>query len=98
MLLKVSEMRLTAEDAREVVYDYHPDWKEVSPRKLEDKSRWELNYSIVCLYVPSGKHYKFWYSVGATELQDRQAYEDVAFVKPVEVKKVTKTIEVWEPV
>lgn len=61
------------------------------------RSRWTIQYELI--FEKDGKFYSTVYSVGATESQDESPWEyDGDEIECTEVCKVTKTIEVWEPV
>lgn len=61
-----------------------------------DTRRWSVVHEII--FEHEGKHYQTDYSVGATEMQDERPWENEDEVECVEVRKVQKVVEVWEPV
>jgi len=61
-----------------------------------DTSRWSILYEAVVPY--EGKHYRVYYSRGATEYQDEGPFEYDNEVELVEVKQVEKLTKVWEEV
>jgi len=64
---------------------------------IVETSRWAILYEAI--FEHEGKYYRTNYRRGATEMQDEQPYEhDDAEIECVEVKKVEKTVEVWENV
>ena len=86
------EMKLTSEEAREVVYDDHEDFETVK-KEITDTSRWSIFYEGVFKHKPTEKLYWVSWSVGATEQQDERPFEyggevDFVEVKPVEVVKI----------
>lgn len=87
-------MRLTEQEARDIVYEDHEDWETVET-EIEDTTRWSIVHSGVFKHLPTGKHYFTYWSVGATETQDQQPFE---YDEPVfnEVKQVEKVVKVWE--
>lgn len=61
-----------------------------------DHRRWSVDHRII--FERDGKFYSTVYSVGATESQDESPWEfDGDMIDCIEVRKTTKTIEVWEP-
>lgn len=61
-----------------------------------EKRRWSSIHEIVFKY--EDKFYKTWYSCGSTEMQDERAWDDEVEVACVEVRRITKTVEVWEEI
>lgn len=59
-------------------------------------SRWSIHYSMVFKY--DGKTYQARYREGATEMQDESPWEYESEVECIEVRPVTKTVTVYEPV
>jgi len=92
-------MILTANEALDIVYDDSEDWEVISnTRKTTDNDRWNIYKQCVAYHKLTGKFYMFDWREGATEIQDSPPFEGETEVKPVEVRPVEKTIEVWEPV
>jgi len=92
-------MKLTGEEARNVVYEesLRSEWEAVSGEEIIDTSRWSIIRSRVFKHVPTGKTYMFSWSQGATECQDEAAYEYEDFYEPVEVKEEEVLIKKWVP-
>lgn len=93
-------MKLTGEQAAEVVFGDNGDFLEVSgTRKQTGSSRWSIHHSAVFLHKPSGEHYKFTWSTGATEYQDESPYEHKEEYEPTPViaKEITVTEWVAKP-
>ena len=90
-------MKLSAEVAREIVYDDHEDWQEVT-KSMTDHTRWSVYYTGVFLHTPSGKHYWLHWSVGATEQQDERPFEYDKETEAIEVRQVEKVVVDWVPV
>ncbi len=89
-------MKLTGEEARNVVHDDHEDWKPVAgTEETENHERWTVGYSGVFKHIPSGKFYSFYWTVGATESQDQCAYEYETEVEVVEVVLKLVQVEQW---
>ena len=63
---------------------------------LKGNSRWTLRRRAIVEH--EGKFYEVMYSQGATEMQDEDPWEYQDEIECQEVQKVSKTIEVWEPV
>lgn len=85
-------MKLSPENARDVVYEDHEDWVTVES-KTTDKTRWEVWYEGVFKYIPTGKHYSVSWGVGATEMQDTRPFEydkEVEFTEVVQKEVVVK--------
>jgi broad specificity polyphosphatase/5'/3'-nucleotidase SurE len=91
-------MKLTGDEARDVVYDNSPDWEQASSRTIVDQSRWETFYDQVFKNKTDNKFYQFDWSEGSTEEQDTQAYEYQTEYEPVEVEEVEVTVKQWQPV
>jgi len=88
-------MKLTSEEARDIVCEDTSTWQLVEEDFI-DNTRWSIIYCAIHRHLESGKCYEFNYSVGATECQDESPYEfeDEVIVK--EVHQVEKTVLVWE--
>lgn len=101
-------MKLSAEEARDVIWGDSEDWKAVSDKQIEDQRCWVTVFSRVFQrvtvfsrvfqHIPSGKYYEFCWEKGSTEYQEQQPFEYEEFVEPVEVHKVAVTVEKWMPV
>lgn len=78
---------LTKEEARLAIYDDLEGW-EVVHDEIVGHGRWDVTHE--CILKHDGKFYRTYYSKGATEQQDVQAfeYEEPEFeeVFPCEVK------------
>ena len=90
-------MKLTGDEAREIVWKCNKDWKQIE-YDLVDNDRWSLHYEGIFKHIPTEKYYKLQWSVGATEYQDEKPFQYTKEVIPIEVHKVKKTIEAWEPI
>ncbi len=65
--------------------------------KIIGQSRWAIQRSEI--FEHEGKFYLTVYSVGATEMQDEGPYEYAPEeIECPEMHKVSKTVEVWEPI
>jgi len=82
----MSKLILTPEEARRIVRDDHEDWNEVE-RQIVDSSRWSIHKDGIFLHIPTQKHYRFYWSVGATEIQCEEPYE---YDEKVEVFEVVE--------
>jgi hypothetical protein len=92
-------MKLTGQEARDVVYDEADEWSEVKgTEEMVDQRRWVTVFEKVFLHVPSGKYYRFCYEQGSTECQESCLYEYEDFVEPVEVELKEVTVSKWVPV
>lgn len=90
-------MKLTGEEAREIVEEANEDWKEIES-KIVDNSRWSIHHKGVFQYIPTGKYYEFYWSVGATEYQEEQPFEYDKEVEALEVHQVPEVVQVWRTV
>lgn len=88
-------MKLTPDEARDIIFDCHEDWLCVDGPTTDGKSRWSVRYTGVWKHVPSGEHYRFDYSKGATEQQDEQPYQDVDEVIPTKVVATQVMVTQW---
>jgi hypothetical protein len=86
-------LELEKEEARDILWGDHPDGKVIED-KITGNSRWSIEHDIVIEY--KGKFYIGFYTVGATEQQDEQAWEYDDTVKFYPAKQVEKRILVWE--
>lgn len=91
-------MKLTKQEAQDVVNRDAVDWSPITGETITDHSRWSYTKERVFQHVPSGKFYLFMWSVGATESQDEGPFEYQDTYEPVEVEAKQKTITVFEPV
>ena len=89
-------MKLTREEAQDIVYDDNDDWSMVETH-IVTNSRWSIIHEGVFEHLPTGKFYQLCWSVGATEQQDESPfeYEDP---EPVEVEQIERLVNVWEKV
>jgi len=85
-------MKLTGEEAREMVYDDHEDFETIET-KIVDTSRWSILSEGVFKHIPTGKFYQTSWSSGATEMQDESPfeYEEEVELDEVEAKEVLVT-------
>lgn len=92
----LDNMKLTGEEARNVVYDDHDDWKPVEGTEEQcGHNRWTVDYTGIFQHIPSGKFYCFCWDVGATEHQEQCAYENQTEVEAEEVVKKLIQTEQW---
>lgn len=89
-------MKLTANEGRDIVWGCDEDWAEIK-RELIDQNRWSIIYLGVFVHKPTGKHYEMSWSVGATEYQDEQPFENHD-PEPYEVIETERLVTVWERV
>ena len=89
-------IKLTREEAADIVCDDHNEWIVVEIN-ITGTSRWSIQYEGVFQHGPTGKFYQLCWSVGATEQQDESPfeYEDPT---PVEVEPIQRLVNVWESV
>lgn len=93
-------MKLTAEQARDVVYEDSDLFGGAEPGtlKIVDNTRWSVIKEGVYKHKESGKYYRFSWSVGATEYQDEQPFEYDDFYEPQEVVLKEFIRYEWTPV
>lgn len=86
-------MKLSEEEARLVAYEDHKDFEQVE-RDIVDSGRWTIQYNTVVKHTPTGKHYLYYHSEGATEYQEREPFEYEGTVEFLEVEqKEVKTMQ-----
>jgi hypothetical protein len=89
-------MKLTPDEARDIVYESHEDWSKVrNTEELTDQTRWSVCYTAVFKNNLTGKFYRFNWSCGATEQQDEQAYEYDTEVEVNEVVEKEILVKQW---
>ena len=65
--------------------------------RIVDHRRWSVTHERI--FEHEGKFYKTRYSVGATEMQEERPYEGSPDeIECQEMRKVSKVVEVFEPV
>jgi hypothetical protein len=89
-------VKLTKEEARDVVWEDHEDWETIE-EDICSNSRWAIHMRGIFKHVPSGKFYELHWDKGATEYQEQQPFE---YTDPdlIEVHQVEKVVKVWETV
>jgi hypothetical protein len=93
-------LTLASDEARRIVCEDHGDWDLVpGTEKITGNSRWSIEKVGVFKHGLTGKHYRFDWSVGATEMQDDQRpfeYQKEVVVTEVSLQEVTR--QEWLPV
>lgn len=89
-------MKITGDEAREMVYDDHEDFEEVES-SIIDTSRWSIIHEGVFKHIPTGKFYQTSWSTGATEMQDESPFEYESEVELEEVEQQEVTVIKWVP-
>lgn len=69
-------MQVVKEDAQDIVWDCHPDWKVIHKNPDDTEHRWNINRSAVFKYIPTGKLYEVCWQVGVTENQECDIFYD----------------------
>ena len=87
-------MKLSPEDARDIVWDDHEDWERITT-EITGQTRWEVWRSGVFKHIPTNKHYSVEWGVGATEMQDTQPFEYEKWVEFVEVVEKEVMVKQW---
>jgi len=90
-------MKLTAEEAREVVWEDHEDFTTIE-KKIVDTSRWSIQYEGIFQHTPTGKFYSVDWQIGATEYQDESPFEYEKEVEFTEVAPQEITVIKYLPV
>lgn len=89
-------MKITGEQAREIVWHGNPEWIPVGlTKRPTNHGRWSVSYEEVFEHKPSGKFYLFEWTIGATESQDESPFEYTKEYEPIEVEKREVTREQW---
>jgi hypothetical protein len=92
-IIKVPKERVT--DDWDLPYGGGPDVLVVDD-EIVSTGRWSIHHLLTIKM--NDKYYQTEYSVGATESQDERPWQYKDVVEFTEVQKVTKTVEVFEPV
>lgn len=95
-LIRKNKMKLTKDEACDIVCDDHDDWITVETN-IVDNSRWSIMLEGIFQHGPTGKFYQLSWNVGATEQQEETPFEYYD-PEPVEVHQVEKMVKVWESV
>ena len=93
-------MRLTEQEARNVVWDDSEDWENVAgTEEIVDQRRWVTVRSVIYKHTPTQKYYQFFYERGSTEnVGDIKPFEGDKFYEPLEVELKKVEVEKWIPV
>lgn len=91
-------MKLTREEAIEVVHNGSNDWRLID-ENIEDEYKMVLYMQGIFQHVPTGDFYEFYWgrSTDSWELDDEYVFHE-EIVEPTQVKKTLVTIEKWMPV
>ena len=84
--MKIRKEKLLAEDLPNSAIE----------NQIIEVDRWGILHRIVFAF--EGKHYRANYRIGATEYQDETPWQYDQEVECEEVRKVSRMVEVWEPV
>ena len=99
----MSELKLTAEEARDIISGDHDDFKVITDKILEN-SRWSILHLVTIQRISDGLFFQDSYSEGATEQQDESPWEytEPAFYEvvatPVTVTKYVRKNSPEKPV
>ena len=85
-------LEVSQEDARGIVYGDSKEYVIIED-EITHHSRWSVSHRAIVKRIKDDKYFKTYYSVGATESQDQQAYD---YDEPTfnEVFKVEKQVTV----
>jgi hypothetical protein len=90
------KLHLTKKEAREIIYSWGEKigYENINDEQV-DSTRWSIVHRIIIRRLSDGKYFADHYSVGATEMQEEQPYEND---EPdfTEVFKKYKVIKVYE--
>ncbi|CAB4142534.1 hypothetical protein UFOVP434_17 [uncultured Caudovirales phage] len=90
--------KLILEKTDEVIDDLlegFAPWEIIS-QEITDKGRWSIHYELVVKNLETGKVYKTYYSVGATECQDEGPWENDSEIELHECVAKEKVIIEYE--
>lgn len=92
-------MKLTGEEARQVVWEEDVNWSEVRGTvQVISNSRWSVNKKGVFKHLATEKHYEFKWSVAATEGQSEEPFKYIKEYCPQEVELKEVLVKQWVPV
>ena len=89
-----TKFTVSAQEAREIVYDDNEDFKEISC-DIIDQRRWSTAYKWIG-QRKDGKFFCVCYDKGSTEQQDQRAFEYEKEVEFEEVFPVEKVVIIYE--
>ncbi len=98
-MIKFTKEELTSEEVEPYIglpYDTEPGV--IISDKIIDHCRWTIRHELIFNHIPTGKIYRTYYHVGATEQQDERPWEYDEFVECEEVEAYEKTITDYRPV
>ena len=72
-------------------------WKPVHSEAY-DQSRWHVCYEFIVLHEATGKHYKYFRRMAATEMQEHEEFDERFPLELYEVHQVEKVVLVWADV
>ena len=92
-------MRLTVEKARKIVWGQSEDWRKVECNLVDnDIDIWHIHHEGIFKHISTEKYYKFKWTTGETDHEYELPFYFYKYVEPVEVHKVEKVVQVWEPI
>jgi len=86
-------MRLTSDEAADIVFELHEDWKKIDV-EITDQGRWDLSKSGIFKQVSTGKFYNFDWREPGTEIQDCDPFTD-EYYDPYEVEQTQVLVTQW---
>ena len=89
-------MKLSKDEARDVIWDDHEDWREIESNVI-DNNRWSIVHKGVFKHTPTNKYYSVNWRTGATEMQDERPFEYEDEIEFVEVEQVEVVVKQWKP-
>jgi hypothetical protein len=90
-------MKLTKQEAMDIIDCCDEDWQAIQFPQVESISDWSVNEYCIFRHLPSDKLYRLDWSRGLTDAQEEKPF-DYTDPDPIEVHPVKKTIIVYEQV
>jgi len=83
-------LKLTSEEARNIIYNQNKDYKEIKV-EIYEKNRWLIYFEKIMQRISDNKFFSFCYSEGSGWQGEKNAYEGEDFIEAKEVfeKRIT---------
>lgn len=93
-LSMVEDVQMPGEEARGILWGDLPEFS-ITEDAIVGKRRWSIDHRLIVQRVSDGAFFESYYSVGATEIQVKRAWEDedATFSHVVPVQKVVTVYE-----
>lgn len=92
------KLKLTKDEGRLVIWNDHEDFQKVpGTQEIIDQRRWATVHAAIFKHLPTGHHYRLWWELGSTEMQEQEPFE---YYDPelTPVQLVEKVVQVWEEI